>query len=207
MVNSKYRITLILLFLLFFAFSCNNKKDDEFEIYLINKRIPSKNSVLISTLTKSEKFKDLVNNVPKDTEIDTINNQIIFGGEFEVSNKYLNRKPFIEMNEIISLDTLNGEIMFSEKGSSKLNNLKTNMKGVQFVICLNKKIIFTGYFWTTYSSYIGSWNCIEYDHTKKNNSNNFKIYKANGMNNNKSKINFSSYPELIKFLKSRNKLK
>lgn len=192
---------IILLFI-----SCA-KKSHEFGIYLTKQRINSKEGVSLYKLKNNSKYKKLVDNLNSEVEIDTIKNKIIYGGEFDATINDIEKTPFINSYEINSLDTLTGNISFDNSVISKLHMLKPSMYGRQFAICLDNKIIFTGYFWTSYSSYVGTWNYILYNHTSKENKKNYYLEKSNGMNEPKSKINFSKYPDLINYLKSNNKLK
>ncbi|OYQ47948.1 hypothetical protein [Flavobacterium aurantiibacter] len=81
-------------------------------------------------------------------------------------------------------------------------------EGIKFAICQNKKPLFTGYFWSSFSSYGSNWNSIEYNHTKKVSvPTNLKIFKGNGIDASKrKKISFANYKELVQILKQSERI-
>ncbi|MEZ0007863.1 hypothetical protein ABH942_003249 [Flavobacterium sp. 28YEA47A] len=169
------------------CFSCKEKdKKSEIEIYTLK--------------SSDEKIE-----VP----YDSVKKEFIYAPKFEVTKNLLNENPLIVSKEVLCLDTLSGKIELSAEAINKIISLKSSMKhGIKFAICQDKEPIFTGYFWSSLSSYGSTWNCIEYNHSKKVSSSvKLNIYKSNGMNISKrEKINFSTYPELIKYLTESNKL-
>jgi hypothetical protein len=135
--------------------------------------------------------------------------EFLYAPKFNVTQDLLNEKPLITDKEILCLDTISGKIELTAEAINKIVDLKSSMKpGIKFVICQNKEPLFTGYFWSSLSSYGSTWNCIEYNHSKKvSSSTKLNIYKGNGMSISKrEKINFNSYPELVRYLTESNKL-
>jgi len=84
----------------------------------------------------------------------------------------------------LCLDTISGKIELTAEAINKIVDLKSSMKhGIKFVICQDKEPLSTGYFWSSLSSYGSTWNCIEYNHSKKvSSSTKLNIYMGNGMN-------------------------
>lgn len=185
------------------------KNDNSIEIYLLNERVETNEGV---SLDKIKEYVENRNTFSKTfidgTRYDTIKHEFIFAGKFEVKESQINKDPFIFDAEIESLDIVNGKILFSESGYKKIKAIKPDMiHGVQFVICNNKKPIFTGYFWNKYSSYVSTWNCLEYDHFDKKAGNQLEIYKGNGIDKiHKSKIDFNQYKDFVNAFKESNRL-
>jgi len=195
---------LFLIFTLLFV-GCTEKSDNVLEIYLLEERQPSSIGIPMSELSSSYKEKlALTVEDLKYTNFDTINNKLIFGGEFNFLDSKIQKYPFLKDDEIIAIDTVNSIITLNKSGVDKITNLKPDMiNGVQFVICNNKKPVFSGYFWSKYSSFKSSWYCIEYDHLDKI-SNTYKIYKSFGMNGNENKkIKFTEHEILLKSVKHK----
>lgn len=139
-------------------------------------------------------------NVEIEVPYDSVSKEFIYAPKFAVSESLLNAKPLIVDEEIICLDTVSGKIELSTEAINKIINLRPSMKhGIKFAICKNKEPLFTGYFWSSFSSYGSTWNCIEYNHNKKVTSPvKLNIYKGNGLNASKrEKIDFKIYPELL----------
>ena len=79
-------------------------------------------------------------------------------GHFSAKKKDLQEKPFIENSEILSIDFKKSEIYFTKSVAEKISKLKPKWLkeshfGKQFVLCHNGKIILTGYFINSWSSY------------------------------------------------------
>lgn len=203
--NNLYFIKRLVFFSFIIFISCQQKVD-ELEIYLLKQRVVSTEGIPISEARKIKEFKSIYGEFNDDTNFDIINKRFIFGGKFDVKLSQLEKEPFIKDSEIKSIDTIKGEISFTKSASDKIKKLRPNMiNGKQFAICLNKKVVFTGYFWSKYSSYLGTWNCIEYNHLDDK-TNLFSIYKSNGMNKIRTKINFKEYYDLVKYLNDTNRL-
>lgn len=178
-LQNKFTNVFSLFIVILINFSCQEKsKKSEIEIYTL----------------KSENEK---------TEVlyDSIQKEFLYAPKFEVSQNLLNEKPLIIGDEILCLDTVSGKIELSAEAINRIVALNPSMKhGIKFVICKNKEPLFTGYFWSSLSSYGSTWNCIEYNHTKKAvEPTKFGIYKGNGIDPTKrEKIDFTNYPILLK---------
>lgn len=177
------------------------------EIYLLKERVTSNEGIPFSK-TKDFAKMDSVNLDPiaKITNYDTIKKEFIYAGKFEVNPNQMDSNPLINDSEIINLNTKKGNLRFSETAIKKIKDLKAPMQnGIQFVICDNKKPLFTGYFWNSYSSYGSTWNCIEYNNM--NIKDELKIYKGNGIDATKrTSVDFEKSKELIEAFKATNRL-
>lgn len=202
--------TNFLIFLLIITLvSCTEPKHS-IEIYLLKERAKSNDGITVEKIKNFEKLDTIsIDLLSKTANYDTINKEFIYAGKFEVTSNQIDSIPFISNSEIKSLDTVHSKIQFSGTVLEKILKIKPNTKtGVQFVICLNKKPIFTGYFWSKYSSYGSTWNCFEYDQRASEKEKYFfKIYKGNGINPNKrTNVNFNDSMELIQAFKKTNRL-
>jgi len=178
-LQNKFTNVFSLFIVILINFSCQEKsKKSEIEIYTL----------------KSE-------NEKPEVLYDSIQKEFLYAPKFEVSQNLLNEKPLIIGDEILCLDTVSGKIELSAEAINRIVALNPSMKhGIKFAICKNKEPLFTGYFWSSLSSYGSTWNCIEYNHTKKAvEPTKFGIYKGNGINPTKrEKIDFTNYPILLK---------
>ncbi|MBS4040140.1 MAG: hypothetical protein KGZ81_06025 [Flavobacteriales bacterium] len=177
----------ILIFIFKINFSCNEENGkNKIEIYTLKSNFDS-------TFILHDSIKKIFSYAPK----------------FEVQQIELNEKPLITNEQILCIDTITGIIKLSAKGYNRILELRPSMKhGIKFAICRNKEPLFTGYFWSSYSSYGSTWNCIEYKHTEKASKPiKLNIYKGNGMNPiNREKINFNHYPMLLKSIQQVGKI-
>lgn len=140
---------------------------------------------------------------------DSTKGEIIYAPKFEVTSDLINENPIITNDEILCLDTVSGKIELSADAINKIIALNPSMKhGIKFAICQNKEPIFTGYFWSSFSSYGSNWNCIEYKHTEKATKPlKLNIYKGNGIDAAKrEKIDFSNYPKLLRYFQDSSKV-
>lgn len=175
----------LLLFIIVFSFSCQEEK----------------NKIEIYTLKSDSELA----NIP----YDSIQKEFLYAPEFEVKQNELNENPLITNEEILCIDIISGKIELSAEGVNKIIELNSSMKhGIKFAICNNKEPLFTGYFWSSYSSYGSTWNCIEYKHTEKvSKSVKLNIYKGNGINPTKrEKIDFKKHPNFLKSIQGAGKI-
>ena len=145
------------------------------------------------------------------TTYDTIHEEFIYAGKFDAKESQLEESPLVNDDEIVNLDIINHSLKIKKSGAKKIYDLKVNMRyGHQFVITINKKPIFTGYFWDNLSSYVSAWNCIEYTHNRKINSeltSDFYLYKTNGMKKfRRTNVDYNDFPNLTDAFKETNRL-
>ena len=84
------------------------------------------------------------------------------------------------------------------------------VNGHQFAITENKKVIFTGYLWSNYSSYQSHWNSLYFNPPEncKEEQIELDLYRNNGLKEVRfDSINFKNYPELISAFSLNNKIK
>jgi len=191
-----------IILLLFIVTSC--KKRDLVEIYLLKKVKPNKIGVKLSS-----------NDVFDTTTYDSVKNTYYKWTDFNYTQSDLKEFPFISDSEIISLDTLKGEITFNNQASQRIiKSTDGFQRSKQFIITVNKKPVMNGYFHNIYSSFGTDWNTIKFEDLKNIEksdleSYNFAIYKGKGLKNafGKNKIYYKEYPLLIHALKGSNRIK
>ena len=61
-------------------------------------------------------------------------------------------QPIIEMNDIISYSAKTHEITLTANAFDRISNLEVPVRGKSFVVCVDKKLIYWGAFWTPTSS-------------------------------------------------------
>ena len=180
-MHQKNSLSSIILFLIIIAVSsCQKKDNSQIEIY---------------TITSAKETKE--------PAYDSLRKEFLYAPQFEATEEMLDSVPLIINDDIICLDTISGQIKFSANAINKIVSLKPSMKeGIKFAICKNKKPLFTGYFWSSLSSYGNMWNSIEYNHTEKvSQPTKLSIYKGNGIDASKrEKISFANYKELVQIL-------
>jgi hypothetical protein len=160
----------LLAFITLTLFLSCSKSEDKIEFYLLNERIRSSEGIPIVQYAKKMNF-------PINEEIlseekanyDTVQKTIIYAGKFSVSNKHLTKEPFITDDEILKVSLSKSEFELSESARKKITMINPSHKfGTQFVICINKEPIITGYFRENASSYIYNWNYMSYVYYKNN---------------------------------------
>jgi hypothetical protein len=150
-------IKLFLIFLLLLT-SCENKSDI-IEIYLTKAKIESYDGVPLRIAIKdSVIIKQVLDSYYEEIRIDTINYKPIYMGHFKVENNDLEEYPFITDSEILGFDFDESRIYFSKSVTEKIYKSipewrKESHFGKQFAMCHNGKIILSGYFIGSMSSY------------------------------------------------------
>jgi len=69
--------------------------------------------------------------------------------------------PLIAYSDILSYDSSNYTFKITDKAKSAVNSLGLSVFGVPFVIKANYVIIYSGYFWPSYSSATCDWTVID----------------------------------------------
>lgn len=77
---------------------------------------------------------------------DTITENLTSASVFPLSKKLIKSKPLVNNREIEKLDLINNELIIEYKKNNVIRNPKNIKNLTQFVICVNKKPIFNGYF-------------------------------------------------------------
>lgn len=156
----------VLLMVVFTLVSCETKREDKVEIYLLNKRIVSSEGIPFRETSLYKKLPDSLFDLEqyKDVSFDPVDSTMIYGGKFEVVEADLLEKPQITDDQIVGLNLKTNEIIFSNSGMKRLGDVPPNGNlGAQFAICVNKKPVLTGYFESfTYSRFHFNWNYIIY---------------------------------------------
>ncbi len=141
---------------------CEQTSNPQIEIYLLNKRIEPNYGVLITQLPDFTEVLSEMDSITfsrfKNMKIDTISKRGITAGEFDATKKDLKDKPLITDSDIISFNFEKNEIIIKTEAAKKIKELNSNViLHIQLVIALDKKIILTGYFASTFSSYPSIW--------------------------------------------------
>jgi hypothetical protein len=128
--------------------SCS-KKEQLIEVYLPKKPIPSFEGLPLEKAFKenevaavAEKYKNSM------VRFDTINHEVIYFGKFIAEMNDLQSNPFIRNDEIRGFDLNKSLLITSKSARNKMSHLKTERKnyyGNQFVLCIDKKPIISGY--------------------------------------------------------------
>lgn len=151
------KVIIITVFLLTFS-SCKKEKDI-IEIYLTKKRIESYDGIAVKEAIKdSVMLKDILHNYGEKVRVDTINNKLIYMGNFNATHQDLEETPFIKDSEILGMDFKESAIHFKSSVADKIYGQISKWKnpqhtGRQFVLCKNGKIILNGYLLGSMSSY------------------------------------------------------
>ena len=189
------RITIILLLI---SIGCSRPKHN-LEIYLLKSTSKSEEGIPAREYFEKQKidFDTLI--IKRNMNYDTINNELIYAGKFDITKSNLESKPFITNDEIEFLDLKSNEIKFTVSAAKKIASLSGKMtEGHQFVVTDNKRPVFGGYFWSVFSSYGTDWNTILHVHkiegAKPNKKGNYQIFEGKGMGDFRNDpINFRSY--------------
>ncbi|MGV7105853.1 hypothetical protein [Flavobacterium sp. U410] len=133
-------------------------------------------------------------------KFDTVHNDIIFAGAFDIEDGDLEKTPLINDDEILKFDFNTSQIFMTGSVVNKIKNLDWKMKnnfGRQFVLCINKKPILNGYFYNSSSSYLSNTYQIFIDDYKMNKSEvAYKIYLGKNLSTPNLKENKEFYKSL-----------
>jgi len=82
---------------------------------------------------------------------------------FQIDETTLKTKtsPLIGYSDFISYDTKNYEFKISDKAKSAIDNIEHSVHGVAFAVKANGTLIYSGYFWPSYSSASCDWIVID----------------------------------------------
>ena len=69
-------------------------------------------------------------------------------------------EPLVGMEDVVKYDSESYQITLSENASNRVSALKVPTSGKSFVVCVNRKPVYRGTFWTMLSSAIPPENCV-----------------------------------------------
>lgn len=69
--------------------------------------------------------------------------------------------PLINYSDFISYDSTNYTFVLSDKAKNTIKNMELSVSGVAFAIKANETLIYSGYFWPSYSSASCDWIVID----------------------------------------------
>lgn len=204
--------SVIACLVLLLAVACH-KPEDVIEIYLLKERIRSHEGIPVLDYVRKKNipYHKNIENL-KDVNYDSISKEYIWAGAFEALNTDLTPTPLIGNDEIELLNLKRSELQLSTAGKKKIQGLKPNYKyGIQFVICVNKEVCFTGYFRENRSSNIFNWNYIDYNYEKSDlkvkHEENFVIRQNKNYYSVRPILtDLRKYPKLVAAFKNTNRL-
>ena len=147
----KRTFLLISTFLILTNISCQTEQDlsniKGIEIYLFQSECRNENSyneykTESEQRAFSEKYKSS-EKIPKDK----------CGFYIDLDNCITESEPFLGNKDIESFDWTNSKIILTESGIEKLNKQEIPLQGLAFVLTLNGKNIYAGWFWNILSSF------------------------------------------------------
>ena len=68
--------------------------------------------------------------------------------------------PLIATSDIVSYTSSKHQLTITDDASSRISNLVVPMDGTSFVVCVNRKPIYWGVFWSLYSSAFTPTSCV-----------------------------------------------
>jgi hypothetical protein len=78
-------------------------------------------------------------------------------GQIVESTAMLSDTPLITYSDILSYNRSEYSFKLSPKAVSAINNIQHSVSGIAFAVTADKEIIYTGYFWPSYSSATCEW--------------------------------------------------
>lgn len=146
------RQTFSLIFLILAFTNCGGQNDvdltnlQNIEIYLFASKCENKNSYHLKTEKEwkqlSTKYKTK-NNIPTN-----------FCHNFiDLENCVTEQAPFLAGSEIEKFDWTNSRIYLKEIGLEKMAELDVPLTGTPFVIKIENKVVYSGWFWNMFSSH------------------------------------------------------
>jgi len=73
----------------------------------------------------------------------------------------LYRRPLVNYSDIISYSASNHYFRFSDRGVKAIKDMKHSVNGVPFALVADGELIYTGYFWPSFSSASCEWITID----------------------------------------------
>lgn len=85
------------------------------------------------------------------------------GNSFQIDEATIKTQvsPLINYADFISYDSINYTFELSDEAKNKIKNMKLSVHGVAFAIKANGTLIYSGYFWPSYSSANCDWIVID----------------------------------------------
>lgn len=69
--------------------------------------------------------------------------------------------PFLTYANLLSYNSSDFEFIISDAAKDAIQNLEHSVRGVAFGVTANNKLVYTGYFWPSYSSALCRWLVID----------------------------------------------
>ena len=106
--------------------------------------------------------KDEINSENK-VELYLLDSYSTIDNSFQIDETTIKTKisPLIGYSDFISYDAENYEFEISDKAKSSIDDMKHSVHGVAFAVKANGTIIYSGYFWPSYSSASCDWIVID----------------------------------------------
>lgn len=81
--------------------------------------------------------------------------------QIDVNSVVTKQSPLISYQDFLSYDSVQHEFSLSNKALDAINGLKHSVHGLPFAIKVNDTLVYTGYFWPSYSSASCDWVVID----------------------------------------------
>ena len=108
--------------------------------------------------------KDETDNIKgKDVELYLIESYETIDNSFQIDENSVITKtsPLMYYSDFISYDSNNYIFVISNESKNKIQNLEHSVHGLAFAVKVDTKLIYTGYFWPSYSSQSCNWVIID----------------------------------------------
>ncbi len=73
----------------------------------------------------------------------------------------LNNSPLVRYSDILSYDKIDYSFSVSDRAVDAIKNVKHSVFGVAFALTVDGRVVYTGYFWPSYSSATCDWVTID----------------------------------------------
>lgn len=114
-------------------------------------------------LTESCDKKEDTNNVIGDVEMYLLESYETIDNTMQINESTVVLKPdvFINYSNMVSYNQSSYTFKITDETKTNIKNLESELYRHAFAITANKKVVYTGYFWSSYSSMICDWVCID----------------------------------------------
>lgn len=116
-------------------------------------------SLFLTSCEKDETDKTIGENV----ELYLIESYETTDIQFQINeNRVVTKKsPLLYYSDFLSYDSNSYEFVISEESKNRIKNLEHSLHGIPFALKVDNEIIYTGYFWPSYSSQSCDWVVID----------------------------------------------
>ena len=104
-----------------------------------------------------------ISNSPGEVELYLLRSYETIGTEFQIDEAtvVLKESPLVAYSDFLSYDSQHYTFLITDNAKDAIANLEHSVHGVPFAIVADNTLIYTGYFWPSYSSQSCTWLVIE----------------------------------------------